>query len=89
MSNKRQNPRQEVVRPVYFNGEADNDNFAFSVNVSLCGVCIITNREIHVGDSVVLHSRFFWGEPKRAKAVWSEEVSQKTRKVGLSLCLDN
>ena len=89
MNCKRQDTRKEVVRPIYFQGDSNSENFAFSVNVSECGLCMITNKDISIGDAITLYSRFFWGEPQRAMAVWTEEVNDKTRKIGLSLCMDS
>ena len=82
----RKEERKEVVRPIYFHGEKHTSKFAFSTNFSSCGLCIITNRQISLGEELKLHSRFFWEEPKAALAVWVKEINYKTFKVGLDLC---
>lgn len=75
-----------MVRPIYFHTRPDKDEFAFSVNASKCGICIITNRSLSLGESVKLYSRFFWDEPKAAMVVWTQEVNYHITKFGLSIC---
>ena len=86
MNSHRREERKEVVRPVYFFGEKHAPRFAFSVNLSSCGLCIITNRPITLGEKVRLHTRFFWDEPRDAMTVWVKEINYKTYKVGMELC---
>jgi len=87
MLKARKEDRRELVRPVYFLDETDSAKYAFSTNLSPCGICIITNRNsLAPGDTVNLYSRFFWDSPKKAIAVWTREVNDTVIRVGLDLC---
>jgi len=82
----RKENRQQLVRPVYFQGEADNSRFAFTMNYSDCGLCIITNKSVSTGETVKFQSRYFWDEPREAIVVWKKEVNYNITRVGLALC---
>lgn len=87
MRTERQHNREEIRRPVYFLDDPDSSNYAFSTNLSQCGICIITNQKnISPGDTVSLYSRFLWDDPKEAVAVWIREVNGTVIKAGLRLC---
>lgn len=86
MQTQRGHERKKIVRPVYFLDERDSSRYAFSTNLSLGGICIITNRkELATGDTVDLYSRFFWNDPKKAIAVWTKEINDTVIRVGLTL----
>ena len=85
MGSVRKEDRKKIVRPVYFHGEGGTGRFAFSVNYSSSGLCIITNRPIAAGDTVRLLSSFFWQGPREAVAVWSKEDRHDIAWVGMSL----
>jgi hypothetical protein len=84
MKEARAEERIQLVRPVYFDG-TDSSRYAFSTNLSLSGICIITNRDISEGETVRLYSKFLWDDPRQAKAVWTKAVSSTVIKVGLRL----
>ena len=80
--------RKEVIRPVYFLDDKDSSQYAFTTNLSNCGLCLITNRDISAGETVDIFSKFFWDNPKKAVAVWTKEIKNDVIKVGLNLCSD-
>jgi hypothetical protein len=88
MTIERTEKRKEIVRPVYFLDDKDSSQYAFSTNLSKCGLCLITNRQISEGETLDIFSKFFWDDSRKAIAVWTKDVSDSVLKVGMILCPD-
>lgn len=82
----RQEERKDVVRPIYFTDNTSPDTYAFSMNISPCGLCLITNNHINHGETLHIYSKFFWDRPRKATVMWMEEVNSRVYRIGMSLC---
>jgi len=85
---KRIEDRKDIVRPIYFLDDKYSTQYAFSINLSSCGLCLITNRKISEGETVDIYSKFFWDTSRKAEVVWTKEISESVIKVGFNLCTD-
>lgn len=83
--NKRRHERTTLSRPLYFRNMQGHQGFAYSLNISDCGACILTNRAIEEGQSCILYFPNAWEHPAKAHAIWTARASQRLFRVGLSI----
>ena len=82
----RREERDKMVRPVFVEGMKVGTYSALSLDVSECGLCMVTNIDLKPGDAITIYSKDLWKEPMKAVAVWSAHVVSQSNRVGLSLC---
>jgi len=82
----RREERDRMVRPVYIEGRQHGTYSALSIDVSECGLCLVTNVDINPGDTLTVYSKHIWPEPRTAVAVWKTRVVSESSRVGLSFC---
>lgn len=86
MQIQRKEKRQDITRPLYFQSVPFPGEFAISVNVSNCGLCLITNRFFSPGDKVEIASKHIWDGPKTAVVVWARSIHNRVMQFGLDFC---
>jgi hypothetical protein len=85
----RRDKRAEKSKAVFYvskNGNLfDESFFAVAVNVSECGVCILTDRPVEKGEVFLLESGL-WTKARQAKAVWTNCIGNALYEAGFALC---
>ena len=82
----RREDRDRMVRPVFVEGMKVGTYSALSLDVSECGLCMMTNIDIKLGDAITVFLKDTWPEPRKAVAVWKTPVVSESKRVGFSLC---
>ena len=86
MTKDRQEDRTKVAKELHVLGEDRGHYTAVTVDVSDCGVCMVTNRNVTPGQMVRIYSEELWPVPVKAKAVWKAHLACETSRVGLAIC---
>jgi len=86
MSRDRQEYRTKVAKQLHVLEEDKGHYTAVTVDVSDCGVCMVTNRDVSPGQRVRIYSEDLWPVPVNAKAVWRSHLACETCRVGLTIC---
>lgn len=85
----RKEDRQDTVKPVFFPGQKTGEPFAFSLNASQFGTCIVTSRDISPGDVITIYCKEFWNKPVKAKAMWGKSIYSHLNKIGFRIHQDD
>ena len=86
MDVSRQEERKKVAKPLYVLREERGNFMAVSVDVSDCGICLVTNQRLRPGQTVKLYSEDLWPVPVSARTVWMSHLECETNRVGLVIC---
>jgi hypothetical protein len=82
----RKERRTVAFKPINVYG-IDGSYSAISMNYSKCGLAMITNLDVSPGDSLRVSCESFWEKPRNAVVIWENQISNSSKKVGLSLCV--
>jgi len=86
MIDNRREERRAAIRPVYFSGIVTGGYTALTLDTSRCGLCVLTDLAVSLGQNVTLVSKALWKEPVKAEVVWKSNGLSDGYKVGLKLC---
>jgi len=86
MQRDRQEDRKKLAKQLYVLGDDRGHYTAVTVDISDCGVCMVTNRDVRPGQTVRIYSEDLWPVPVKARAVWRSHLACETSRVGLVIC---